>query len=212
MEFISEDLSNYCENHSSCEDPVLSELSRECRSKMLYSRMLSGHLQGHLLTMFSNMLNPLRILEIGTYTAYSAICLAKGLRKNGLVHTIEINEEFEDFIRKYIKKAGMEDKIQLIIGNALDIIPNLQDEYDLVFIDADKENYLNYFQLIFDKVRKGGFIIADNVLWSGKVLNPALNDSETQAIVAFNNYIKERSDLENLILPFRDGLMIIRKK
>jgi len=174
--------------------------------------MLSGHLQGKLLEMMSCMLQPFQILEIGTYTGYSAIALCKGLQENGMLHTIDINAELEAISLKYFKKAGLDHKIKHYTGNALEIIPTINQTFDLVFIDADKENYVNYFELIIDKVRKGGIIIADNVLWSGKVLTAtSSNDKETQGIIEFNKYVNKDKRVENLLLPFRDGLMIMRK-
>jgi len=212
MDFIPEDIEAYCQKNSDTENEILASLNRETHVRYLRSRMLSGHLQGVFLKMLSCMIKPERILEIGTYTGYSAICLSEGLQKNGILQTIEINYELEDIIRKYIKKADLDDKIELLMGDALEIIPQLNNMYDLVFIDADKENYINYFNLVINKVVKGGFIIADNVLWSGKVLNPAPNDVETNAIIAFNEYALNNNQVENLMLPLRDGLMIMRKK
>ena len=212
MELISDEIEDYCQKHSDSENEVLASLNRETHAKYLRSRMLSGHLQGVFLKMLSCMIKPARILEIGTYTGYSAICLAEGLLENGILQTIEINLELEDIIRKYIAKANLNHKIKLLLGNALEIIPQLNYSYDLVFIDADKENYINYFDLIINKVSKGGFILADNVLWSGKVLNPKINDVETNAIVAFNEYIKNNDLVECLMLPLRDGLMIMKKR
>ncbi len=211
MEFLPEKISQYSESHTSPESDILSRLNRETWSKMLVPRMLSGHLQGRVLSLLSYMVNPDCILEIGTFTGYSALCLSEGLKTNGKVITIDINEEFEDIIHRYVKEAGAENKIELIIGNALEIIPELNEVFDLVFIDADKENYSNYFDLVIDKVRKGGFIIADNVLWSGKVLDEK-TDSETQAIKDYNVKILNDSRVENVLFPIRDGLMICRKK
>jgi len=203
---------NYAEAHSSPESDVLKKLNRETNVKVHFPRMLSGHIQGNLLKMISCMLRPKRILEIGTYTGYSSICLSEGLTENGILHTIEINPEHEDMIRKYYSEAGLSEKINLHIGNALDIIPTINGQFDLIFIDADKENYLNYFHLVFNKVRKSGFILADNVLWNGKVLEDSLpSDTETRAIKEFNEFIQKDKRVENLLLPFRDGLMIIRK-
>ena len=203
---------NYAEAHSSPEPDVLKKLNRETNVKVHFPRMLSGHIQGNLLKMISCMLRPQRILEIGTYTGYSSICLSEGLTENGILHTIEINPEHEDMIRKYHSEAGLSEKINLHIGNALDIIPTIDGQFDLTFIDADKENYLNYFHLVFNKVRKGGFILADNVLWDGKVLKDSLpSDTETRVIKEFNEFIQKDKRVENLLLPFRDGLMIIRK-
>lgn len=206
------EITEYAENFSSEESPVLKKLNRETHVKILFAHMLSGKLQGNLFKMISRMIKPEKILEIGTFTGYSAICLAEGLSEKGILHTIEINPELEDIIRKYFNEAGVSEKINLHIGNALEIIPALDGSYDLVYIDADKENYLNYYKLVFNKVKKGGFIIADNVLWDGKVLKePLPSDTETVAIKEFNTFVQNDKRVENLLLPFRDGLMITRK-
>lgn len=203
---------NYAETFTTEESPVLKKLNRETHVNILFPRMLSGKLQGSLLKMISNMVSPERILEIGAYTGYSAICLAEGLTANGILHTIEINPELEEIERKYFDESGLTEKIKLHIGNALEIIPSLNEKFDIVFIDADKENYLNYYNLVFDKVRKGGFILADNVLWDGKVLEtPAPADTETKALQKFNQFVQNDERVENLLLPFRDGISIIRK-
>ncbi len=205
-------LENYIINHTSAETKLLRELNRETHVKVLFPRMMSGHLQGKFLEMVSWMIRPKRILEIGTYTGYSALCLASGLSENGLIHTIEINPELEDFIMKYVEKAGLTDRVKLHIGNAIDIIPQLDESFDLVFIDADKENYLNYYNLIFEKVRKGGFILADNALWDGKVIKPEQKmDKETSGITEFNDFVQNDKRVENVLLPFRDGVMVVRK-
>ena len=197
---------------STGEDKILQELNRETNVKILYPRMLSGHLQGKILEMISKMICPENILEIGTYTGYSAICLAKGLNKGGKVHTIERNDELTEFSEKYFKKAGFNEKIVLYVGNAKEIIPQFKCFFELVFIDADKYEYLNIYKQIFDKVPVGGYILADNVLWGGKVIeNQKSGDKDTRGIVEFNNYVQNDSRVENLILPVRDGLMIIRK-
>lgn len=206
-------IEDYILNHSDPEDPVLAELNRETNLKILRPRMLSGHLQGKILEMISKMIRPKKILEIGTYTGYSAICLAKGLPNNGILHTIEINDELEHFIRKYIQKAGLDKQVKLHIGNALVIIPKINEKFDLVFIDGDKREYLNYYQKIFDFVKPGGFILADNVLWSGKVIEMESPDDEyTKGVVEFNEFIKYDARIEKVILPLRDGLALIRKK
>jgi predicted O-methyltransferase YrrM len=210
MDLIAPAIQQYSEQFTSVESAILKELNRETHAKILMPRMLSGHLQGRLLSMLSHMIQPRRILEIGTYTGYSAICLAEGLQEDGLLHTIEINEELESFAKKYFQKAGVLHKIQMHIGNALDIIPLLDEVFDLVFIDADKEHYAAYYDLVFDKVRKDGFIIADNVLWSGKVLSEK-KDKDTAAIHAFNKKIAADIRVEHLLLPVRDGIMIVRK-
>jgi len=209
---LDPDIINYAEVHTTDETDVLKKLNRETHLKMLYSQMLSGHLQGALLKMISKILCPNKILEIGTYTGYSAICLSEGLTKDGVLHTIEINPEFEDIISKYFNESGFSEKIKLHIGNATDIINSIDGPLDLVFIDADKENYLNYYQQVLKKVRTGGIIIADNVLWKGKVLNkPLPSDTETKAIIEFNDFVQKDKRVENILLPFRDGLMIVRK-
>ncbi|MGC9373941.1 MAG: O-methyltransferase [Bacteroidales bacterium] len=206
-------IEQYILDHSDPEDPLLAELNRETNLKVLRPRMLSGHLQGKILEMMSKMIRPQKILEIGTYTGYSAICLAKGLQKNGVLHTIEINDELEHFIRKYLQKAGLEDIVKLHIGNALEIIPNLVETFDLVFIDGDKRQYSDYYHTLFDYVKPGGFILADNVLWSGKVIELESPDDEyTKGIFAFNELIAKDTRVEKVIIPLRDGLTLIRKK
>jgi len=210
MDFLPLEISTYSENHTSAESDLLSQISRDTHAKVMMPRMLSGHLQGRALSMISHMIKPQRILEIGTYTGYSAICLAEGLQKNGKLITIDINEELENRVLAYIEKAGFKNTIELRIGNALDLIPKLEDEFDLVFIDADKENYLKYYFKVFDKVKKNGYIIADNVLWSGKVVNPK-PDKDTRAILEFNSFVHNDRRVENLLMPIRDGLMILRK-
>jgi caffeoyl-CoA O-methyltransferase len=212
MELISEALSQYAEAHTSPEPEILNELNRETHAKILMPRMLSGHLQGQLLSMISCMIQPEQILEIGTYTGYSAICLADGLKPNGSLHTIDINDELAAMVNHYISKANLTGKIKTYTGNALDIIPTLHKTFDLVFIDADKINYSAYYDLVFDRVRKGGYILADNVLWSGKVLDDAAKmDNDTQAITAFNKKIHNDKRVQHVLLPVRDGLMLIRK-
>lgn len=213
MEFLQPDLEHYVIEHTQPEEAILKELGRETQSKVMMPRMLSGHLQGKVLKMFSKMIKPQRILEIGTYTGYSAICLAAGLQKEGKLITIDINEELEKMAREYFSKAGLAKKIEFRIGNAVEIIPTLKETFDLVFIDADKVNYSKYYDLVFEKVKPGGFIIADNVLWSGKVLMPIEKmDIDTRAIDDFNKKVKADERVENVLLPVRDGLMIVRKK
>lgn len=210
---ITTNLEKYAEDHTSKESILLQKLYRETNVKVLYPQMLSGKLQGSLLKMISKMIRPERILEIGTFTGYSAICLAHGLTANGQMHTIEVNPELEEMIMRYFTEAGITTKVKLHIGNAMEIIPTFSDIFDLVFIDADKENYLNYYKLVFDKVKQGGFILADNVLWGGKVLEkvPA-SDTETNSIIAFNEFVQNDDRVENVLLPIRDGIMMIRKK
>lgn len=210
MDFFSPELQNYIENHTKAESPLLSKLNRETHLKLMMPQMLSGHLQGQVLSMLSKMINPQHILEIGTFSGYSALCLAEGLRDGGMLYTIDINEELEEMVSRYIKEAGMEQKIKPMTGNALEIIPRLNLEFDLVFIDADKVNYLNYYNMVLPILKTGGYIIADNVLWSGHVLhtNP---DKDTKAIKEFNDTIHSDSRVENVLLPVRDGLMLIRK-
>lgn len=213
MEFLPADIQAYVEAHSDKETALLSELNRETHSKVMMPRMLSGHLQGRMLSMLSHMIQPKCILEIGTYTGYSAICMAEGLASDGKLITLDINEELEAMVRDYFKKAGLTEKIDYRIGNAMELIPEIDAELDMVFIDADKKNYTNYFNLVFDKVRSGGFIIADNVLWSGKVVQiEKKTDKDTQAILEFNRFVQEDDRVENVLFPVRDGLMVIRKK
>jgi len=212
MEIIAEKIDAYALAHSQAETDTLKKLNRETHAKILMPRMLSGHMQGNLLTMLSKMIQPKQILEIGTYTGYSGICLAQGLIENGVLHTIDNNEELELMVRKYINEAGLTQKIKYYIGNALDIIPTINENYDLVFIDADKSNYSNYYDLIFDRVNSGGLIIADNVLWSGKILDDVDKmDTDTKAIDDFNKKIHKDTRVEHMLLNIRDGLMIIRK-
>ena len=191
MEFLPEKIEQYACNHTQEENSVLAELNRETWAKVLIPRMLSGHLQGRALSMFSKMINPKCILEIGTYTGYSAICLSEGLQEGGKLHTIDINEELKSMSSNYFEKAGISKNVVQYVGNALEIIPNISDEFDLVFIDADKENYSNYFEIVIEKMPIGGFIIADNVLWSGKVVEEVNDkDQETKAIKEFNTLIQ----------------------
>lgn len=212
MEFLPENIDQYACNHTQGENALLAELNRETWAKVLIPRMLSGHLQGRTLSMFSQMIQPKTILEIGTYTGYSAICLAEGLQENGSLHTIDINEELKSMCERYFEKAGINKQVKLYTGNAMNIIPTIDAEFDLVFIDADKENYSNYFDLIIERMPIGGYIIADNVLWSGKVVEEVdTKDIETQGLIAFNKKIHESKRVENLLLPIRDGLMVCRK-
>lgn len=202
----------YAENHSSPEPEILARLSRETHLRTHSPQMLSGHLQGAFLQMISLMLKPSQILEIGTFTGYSAICLADGLQEDGVLHTIDVNPEMIDFAGKYFAEAGFNDRIIMHTGDAVAIIPSLPGPFDLVFIDADKENYIRYFDLVLEKMNPGGWIIADNTLWYGKVLEPNKSeDHETAGIIAFNTYIHNHPAVENLLLPIRDGLMMMRK-
>lgn len=213
MDFLPPSIAAYSNTHTSSESEVLSQLNRETHAKVLQARMLSGHLQGRFLAMISHMILPKNILEIGTYTGYSALCLAEGLQKNGKLITIDINEELEAFTRSFFEASGLASSIDFRIGNALQIIPTLPETFDLVFIDADKPNYANYYNLVIEKVRIGGFIIADNVLWSGKVANTGSKiDKDTQNMLDFNQKIHEDERVENVLLPIRDGLMVVRKK
>jgi len=209
---ISSELEKYILDHSEKEDELLYELNRETHKKMLRPRMLSGHLQGKTLEMLSKLLQPSQILEIGTYTGYSAICLARGLPEGGQLHTIESNDELEDFVQHYFKRAGLQDKITLHIGYALDIIRELTGPFDLVYLDADKTEYSDYLKLCKERLSPGGCILADNVLWDGKVVHPDTNDPDTMGIHHFNETVKNDPDLEKVILPIRDGLMMIRKR
>lgn len=213
MEFIDQKLDDYVCAHTENEPEVLNALNRKTHLTVLRSRMLSGHFQGRLLSMLSHMIQPERILEIGTYTGYSAICLAEGLIENGKLTTIDINEELEDITREFIQKTNLDNKIEYIIGDAMQIVPQLDEQFDLVFIDADKKNYCNYYHLVFDKVKPGGYILADNVLWSGKVVEDyeAL-DSETKIIMDYNKMVHEDPRVQEILLPIRDGLMLARKR
>lgn len=210
MDILEPNLLQYAEEHTSPEHSLLSAINRDTHAKVMMPRMLSGHLQGRVLSMISHMVKPKTILEIGTYTGYSAICLAEGLHPEGKLITIDINEELEGMVRENFNEAGFEAMIDYLIGNALDIIPTLDYSFDLVFIDADKENYNNYYDLVFDKVTLGGFLLADNVLWSGKVLDPK-PDKDTRAIKAFNKKVQDDPRVENVLLPIRDGIMLMRK-
>jgi predicted O-methyltransferase YrrM len=212
MEFISPELDQYVCAHSENEPEVLRELNRKTHLSVLQPRMLSGHFQGRVLSMLSHMIRPRRVLEIGTYTGYSALSFAEGLTDDGKVITIDVNEELEDLVREYIAKAGMNEKIDYLIGDATQIISELNEIFDIVFIDADKKNYCNYYNLVFDMVRPGGYIIADNVLWSGKVLEDYEKlDRETRIIMDYNRMVHEDPRVQEVLLPIRDGLMVARK-
>lgn len=213
MKFLAEEIETYSETHTENENELLKSLNRETHANVLNPRMLSGHLQGRFLSMISRMICPDKILEIGTYTGYSALCLCEGLKTGGKLITLDINEELETLTRRYFDQSEFADQIDYRIGNALDIIPTLNDTFDLVFMDADKINYISYFNLCIDKVRPGGFILADNVLWSGKVVDKELKkiDKDTQALLDFNNMVHEDQRVSNILLPIRDGLMILQK-
>jgi predicted O-methyltransferase YrrM len=205
-------LLKYIEEHSTAEDEVLADLRRQTFLKVVHPRMISGPVQGKFLHMISSLIQAENILEIGTYTGYSAICMARGMKENGRLITLEVNDELEKIQDKYFRLAGLSDRIRRITGDAREIIPNLNENFDLVFIDADKEQYPEYYQMVKPKLRKGGLIIADNVLWDGKVIDDQFrNDRPTQSIKKFNTLINKDKELENLLLPLRDGLMLIRK-
>ena len=206
------ELDKYILEHCSPEDPVLYELNRETNVRILRARMLSGHLQGMLLTMLSRMIQAKRILEIGTFTGYSAICLAKGLSNDGKLHTIEVNDELEGIACKYIEKAGLREQIIQHIGDACKIIPSLNETFDFVFLDGNKREYSRYYDLVFDQVRPGGYLLADNILWDGKVVGEIdPRDEQTTGILEFNQKVKDDPRVTQVILPLRDGLMLIRK-
>lgn len=211
MHFISQELENYIEQHSEKEPELLAALNKETYQKVLLPRMLSGHFQGRVLSMLSKLIRPVNILEIGTYTGYSALCLCEGIQENGTLHTIDIKEELVDFQRKHFDKSPWGSQIVQHLGEAIDIIPTLDLKFDLVFIDADKENYINYFELIVPKMNKGGIILSDNVLWSGKVLEP-LNpkDISTKILLEYNLLLKNDPRVETVLLPIRDGLTVSR--
>ena len=212
MEFIKDELASYVENHSQAESDLLKRINRDTHIEVLRPRMLSGHLQGRVLSILSKMISPQHILEIGTYTGYSALCMAEGLSENGKITTIDKNEELESRARSYFQESEFSDQIDMKVGDALEIIPNLTENFDLIFIDADKINYLNYYNLVIDKLASGAFIIADNVLWSGKVIEPLERaDEDTKALLEFNAVVKKDERVENVLFPIRDGLMIIRK-
>ncbi len=211
MHFISDELDHYVTCHSENEPELLAQLNRETYQKIIQPRMLSGHFQGRVLSMLSKIIKPENILEIGTYTGYATLCLAEGLGQNGSLDTIDVNEELVDFQRKYFDKSLWSNKIKQHLGQALEIIPSLNKKYDLVFIDADKDNYINYFHAIIPIMNKGGVILSDNVLWSGKVLeNVKINDKTTNIILEYNKLLKEDSRIETVLFPIRDGLTISR--
>jgi len=211
MHFISQELEDYIEQHSEKEPDLLAALNKETYQKILLPRMLSGHFQGRVLSMLSKLIRPVNILEIGTFTGYAALCLCEGMQENGQLHTIDIKEELETIQRKYFDKSPWGNQIFQHLGEAIAIIPTLELKFDLVFIDADKENYLNYFELILPKMNKGGIILSDNVLWSGKVLEPLQkNDLSTKVLLEYNELLKNDSRVETVLLPIRDGLTVSR--
>ena len=213
MDFLPQPLADYVAAHTSPEPPLLRNINRETHAQVLMPRMLSGHLQGRVLAMLSQMVRPRRVLEIGTYTGYSALCLAEGLAEDGLLYTLDINEELEERVRGYFAESGFGDRIKYLIGNALDVIPSLRETWDLVFIDADKRYYADYYDMVLPAVRPGGFVIADNVLWSGKVAQPPdPKDKDLPAVLDFNARVQQDPRVENVLLPIRDGLMVVRKK
>lgn len=211
MHFISEELENYIEKHSAAEPELLQQLNKETYQKILQPRMLSGHFQGRVLSMLSKIIQPKHILELGTYTGYATLCMAEGLATNGTIDTIDINEELEDIQQKYFSASAFKDQIIQHVGNALDIVPTLNKKFDLVFIDADKENYINYWNLIVPMMNKGGIILSDNVLWSGKVLEDVQkNDKSTPILLKYNKIVNEDPRVETVLLPLRDGLTVSR--
>ena len=211
-DFVDKKILEYVKNKTSDESKILNDLSRETHLKVLNPRMLSGHYQGRLLSLISKLIKPKSILEIGTYTGYSTLCLLEGLEKKGFIHTIDHNEELLNIQNKFFKRAKVSNRIKQYTGDAKEIIKNLKVKFDLIFIDADKENYPLYYDLVFDKLKSGGIIIADNILWSGKILEKVEKDDyATQSIIKFNNKIKNDERVEKIILPIRDGLSLIRK-
>jgi caffeoyl-CoA O-methyltransferase len=212
MDLLSDELKSYLESSCDPESDLLKQIDRETHLKVSLPRMLSGHYQGRVLSMFSKLIHPRRILEVGTFTGYASLCLAEGLSEDGILHTIDINAELEDMVRASFDKSDLGLKIKYHIGNALEIIPNLNEIFDLIFIDADKKNNESYYNLTIDKLRSGGLIIVDNVLWSGKVIAEKKTDSATTLISNFNEMVSADQRVEKLILPVRDGIFIIRKK
>ena len=211
MHFLSDDLELYIEQHSENEPELLAQLNKETYQKILLSRMCSGHFQGRVLSMLSKLIRPLNILEIGTFTGYAALCLCEGMLENGQLHTIDIKEELVDFQRKYFDKSRFGSQIYQHLGEALNVVPTIDLKFDLVFIDADKENYINYYNLILPKMNKGGIILSDNVLWSGKVVEPIQNnDISTKILLEYNLLLKTDKRIETVLLPIRDGLTVSR--
>ena len=213
MHFLPQDIDDYVVQHSEKEPELLQQLNRETNQKVLQPRMLSGHYQGRLLSMIAKLVQPSSILEIGTYTGYSALCLAEGLKPGGILHTIDVNEELYDLQKRYFDASFYAEQIKQHLGDATEVIPRLEINFDLVFIDADKPNYPEYFDLIMSKLNPGGIIISDNVLWSGKVVKPVKEDDiSTKALLEYNRLLAEDDRLETVMLPIRDGLTISRRK
>ncbi len=213
LDYKNIELENYIIKHIDPENEILYELNRKTHLHVLRPRMLSGHLQGEILKMICRMIQPKKILEIGTYTGYSSICMAQTLPEDGFIDTIEIDDEIQPFTQSFFDKSGYASQIKMHIGDALDIMPKLKEQYDLIFIDGDKRQYPNYYKLAYDMLNQGGYILADNILWDGKIIEPVdPNDTYTQGIMEFNQLIKEDTRVEKVIFPFRDGIFIIRKK
>lgn len=212
MNFLSADIEQYVELHTSPEPELLKLINRETYLEVLQPRMLSGHVQGRLLSLISKMVRPRNVLEIGTYTGYSALCLAEGLHVDGKLITIDVNEELRERVQGYFNDSDFKDQIDYRIGDAMELIPTLDCTWDLVFIDADKKNYLNYYNLVIENMNPGGIILADNILWSGKVLDPEAKDRETELLRKYNQVIHEDPRVENILLPIRDGIMVARKR
>ncbi len=203
------DLQQYCTNHTSAQSDILLELERETFLKTLSPNMISGHYQGRMLAMLSKLLRPKNILEIGSYTGYSALCLAEGLADGGKLYTIEVNEELEYIIQKFVTKAGLQDNIEIMIGDAVDLVPTINSKFDLAFIDAGKHDYINHYELVLQRMNAGGIILADNVLWFGKVVDKK-RDQDTSMLSVFNEHVKNDDRVEQIMLPIRDGLLVIR--
>lgn len=213
MHFLPQQIDDYIVEHSAKEPKLLQRLNRETNQKVLQPRMLSGNYQGRILSLISKLVQPKAILEIGTYTGYSALCLAEGLSSDGILHTIDINEELTDLQKKYFEESPYKDQIKQHLGDATEIIPTLEEKFDLIFIDADKPNYPEYFRLVMEKLNPGGIILSDNVLWSGKVIQPLQEEDEsTKALLGYNKLLVEDERLETVMLPVRDGLTISRRK
>lgn len=213
MDFLNTNIAEYAEQHTEAEPQLLYQLNRKTNIEVINPRMIAGHFQGRLLSMLIHMIKPKTILEVGTYTGYSAICFAEGLAENGEIHTIDNNEELEPIQMAFFEKAGILDKVKRYVGDALEIIPEINHEFDVVFLDADKANYCNYFEMVLPKLKTGGYLLADNVLWSGKILeeNPKKEDIDTIGLKRFNKMVQDDPRVQNILLPIRDGLMVCRK-